>query len=183
MIVTSNVQFIPPFPDAVLINEGAGSNITWTVGKNYRLRIISFSAFASAMFHIDSHTMQVIMNDASYVQSAQAYQLRIAPAQRYDVIISAISRDNRNFPFLVSLDINRDFANDPPQFVAWPHNATGYLVMNPTGAFPQDVVTAWRPVDDSHFLPQDNGAILGPTVTQTVQLDFNFCRDVNNLPR
>lgn len=183
MFTTSNVQFLPPFPDGIIVNEGQGANINFVKGKTYRIRIISFSAFASAMVHFDSHTMQVIMNDASYLEQQQAYILRVTPAQRYDVLISAIDRDHGNYPFLMALDINRDWQHDPPQFVAWPHNATGYLVMDPSGDMTrQDVVSSFTPVDDSHFVPLGHEAIL-PDPVKTYTLDFSFCRDENNLPR
>ncbi|KIH89512.1 ferrooxidoreductase Fet3 [Sporothrix brasiliensis 5110] len=182
MLESSNTQFLPPFPDGIVVNEGRGANISFANNKTYRLRIISFAAFASTLLHFDSHTMQVIMADASYVKQAQAYQLRIAPAQRYDVLISGVARDHRNYPFLLSLDINRDFANDPPQAVVWPHNATGYLVMDPSGAFPQDVVSLWQPVDDVSLRALDGAAAYGP-VAQTITLNFDFCTDANGLPR
>lgn len=180
MLTTSNVHFLPPFPDNILINEGQGANVTFVVGKTYRFRIISFSAFASVMVHFDSHTMQVIMNDGTYVQQAQAYQLRVAPAQRYDVLITAISRDHRNYPYLLSLDMNRDYTVTASN--VWPFNYTGYLVMDPNGALPQDVVAKWQPVNDADFLPFDNQVAYGP-VAQTIQLDFNFCTDANGYPR
>lgn len=181
MFVTSNTNFLPPFPDTLLVNEGGSRDITFIKGKTYRVRIINFAAFASAFLHFDSHNMQVIMNDGSYVKQTQAYQLRIAPAQRYDVLISAIDRDRRNYPYLFSLDINRDFKNDPAP--VFPHNATGYLVMdgktNNTGV---DVVDVWRPADDAHFAPYNGAAQFSP-LAQTIQLDFSFCLDKNGLPR
>ncbi len=182
MLVASNTQFLPPFPDGIIVNEGRGANISFANNKTYRFRIISFAAFASAMLHFDAHTTQVIMTDASYVKQAQAYQLRIAPAQRYDVLVAGISRDHRNYPFLLALDINRDFANDPPQAVVWPHNYTGYLVMDANGSYPADVVRVWQPVNDATFAPYDGAAVLAPVDT-TITLDFDFCDDANGLPR
>ena len=182
MLVTSNERFAPPFPDGLIVNEGRGANYSFVKGKTYRFRFISFAAFASVMVHFDSHTMQVIMNDASYVQKKQAYQIRVSPAQRYDVLISAIDRDRRNYPFLMSLDQNRDWKNDPPAQVKWPFNVTGQLVMVPNGTFTQDVVAKWSPVEDSHFAPLNNEPALEP-VSKTIVLNFEFCRDVNNLPR
>ncbi|KAL1869993.1 hypothetical protein VTK73DRAFT_2863 [Phialemonium thermophilum] len=179
MLQPSNTLFLPRFPDGIIVNEGGSAQIPFVKGKTYRLRIISFAAFASAMLHFDSHTMQVIMNDGSYIQQAQAYQLRISPAQRYDVLISAIDRDHRNYPFLFSLDINRDFTKPDP---VWPNNFTGQLVMDSTKPFTEDVVDVWRPVDDSHFKPFDSLVQFGP-VTTTVVLDFDFCFDENDYPR
>ncbi len=184
MLVTSNTHFIPPFPDSLIVNEGQGRNIPFHMGKTYRIRIINFSAFGSAMIHFDSHTMTVISTDSAYVQKQEAYQLRVAPAQRYDVLISAIDRDNYNFPYLVSLDINRDWTNPasvPP--IAWPHNVTGYLVLNPSLPLDRvDVVNQWQPFDDSHFKALD-GAGVDSTYDKLIVLDFDFNLDKNGLPR
>jgi iron transport multicopper oxidase len=181
MEVTTNTQFLPPFPDSIIVNEGTGALFPFVKGKTYRIRIISFAAFASAMFHIDSHTMQVIMNDGAYIKQNEAYQLRVAPAQRYDFLISAIDRDSGNYPFLVSLDMNRDFSN--PNGLVWPHNFTGYFVMDPSQPTTKlDQVDSWRPVDDSHFEALNGACAYGPP-TKTIVLDFNFCTDSNNLPR
>jgi len=184
MLEPSNTNFLPPFPDTIIANEGGSTDIPFVKGKTYRVRIISFAAFASTMVHFDSHTMQVIMNDASYIQQTQAYQLRVSPAQRFDVLISCIDRDHRNYPFLLSLDINRDFKNansQPP--VSWPHNHTGYLVMDSTADLTAvDVVSSWSPVDDSHFNAYDGAAPIGP-YTNSIVLDFDFCFDKNGIPR
>ncbi|KAK3941233.1 putative iron transport multicopper oxidase FET3 [Diplogelasinospora grovesii] len=182
MLTPTNTRFIPPFPDNILVNEGQGANINFVKGKTYRIRLISFAAFGSAMFHFDSHTMQVIMNDGAYIKQNQAYQLRIAPAQRYDFLISAIDRDHGNYPFLFSLDINRDFSN-AANGLQWPHNFTGYLVMDPKeNLTKQDVVSKWKPDDDSHWEPYNGAGPLGP-YDKLIKLDFAFCMDANGYPR
>jgi iron transport multicopper oxidase len=172
--------FNPPLPDSIIVNEGGDGQINFVKGKTYRVRIISFAAFASAFVHFDSHTMDVIMNDGSYIKSSSAYQLRIAPAQRYDVLISAIDRDRRNYPYLVALDINKDFANDAAP--VWPHNFTGQLVMDTKLNFTTDVVDAFRPIDDSNFAPYDDASAFGP-VTKTLTMNFEFCTDQNGIGR
>lgn len=140
------------------------------------------SAYASAMLHFDSHTMQVIMNDGSYVKQEQAYQLRIAPSQRYDVLVTALDRDRRNYPFLIALDINRDFANDPVERTRWANNYTGQLVMNPSDPMTQYSIAKWQPKEEMSFQALDGQAPLGP-VTKEIVLDFTFCRDSHDLPR
>ena len=182
MLSPSNTRFAPPFPDNVLVNEGQGANIDFAQGKTYRIRLISFSAFASAMIHFDSHTMDVIMNDAAYIKKDQAYQLHISAAQRYDFLISCIDRDNGNFPYLVALDANRDFRN-ASLGVSWNHNFTGYLVMDSTKDMTkQDVVQKFDPVDDSHFKNYEG---IGPYADYNtlIELDFDFCFDENGYPR
>lgn len=182
MLVPSNTRFAPPIPNGIIVNEGLGSHINFTKGKTYRIRLINFAAFGSAMIHFDSHTMTVIMNDAAYIQKQEAYMLRVAPAQRYDFFISAIDRDNGNFPFLVSLDTNRDWT-DTTVPLRWAQNYTGYLVMEPSQPLTKlDVVPKWDPVDDSHFKPYD-GAAMYPSYDKLIQLDFKFCFDQNGYPR
>jgi iron transport multicopper oxidase len=193
MLTPTNTQFLPPFPDNILVNEGLGAQWKFVIGKTYRIRVINFAAFGSAMLHFDSHTMTVISNDAAYVQKQEAYQLRIAPAQRYDVLISAIDRDNRNFPFLVSLDINRDWTDTSAQ-LRWGLNYTGYLVLDPSQSMSLlDVVNIWQPFDESHFKALDGAAPFTPAgccpgsnaaqYDKLIQLDFNFCFDQNGYPR
>ena len=182
MITPSNTRFAPPLPNSLIVNEGQGSNINFTKGKTYRIRMINFSAFGSAMVHFDSHTMKVIMNDGAYIQQQDAYQLRIAPAQRYDFLLEAIDRDSGNYPFLVSLDTNRDWTNSSQQ-LKWEHNYTGYLVMDQSQPLTKlDVVDKWQPVDDSHFKPYDNGDAFS-SYDKLIQLDFKFCLDQNGYPR
>jgi len=181
MLQPSNSRFIPPIPDSVIVNEGAGLQVNFTKGKKYRFRMISFSALASHMIHFDSHDMYVIMNDAAYLQRELVYQLRLAPAQRYDFIIECLDRDNYNFPFLVSQDINRDWTNT--QGLRWSQNYTGYLVMDPSKPLDKvDVVNKWQPADDSHFKPYGGVGMLGP-YEKLITLDFKFGLDVNGYPR
>lgn len=175
----ANPNGIPPRATSILLNDGQGADYPFEVGKNYRFRIINVSASASAMIHFDSHDMNVIMNDAAYVQQEIAYQLRVTPAQRYDVIVKGIDRDNRNFGFLVSLDQNRDYTQPG---AAWRLNSTGFLVMDPEGERRPDVVDVWRPSDDSHFKPYDGGAIL-PAPDKTFVFNFESCRDSHGILR
>jgi len=182
MLVTTNTHFQPPIPDAILVNEGGSPNMNFQSGKTYRIRLISFSALASALLQFDSHAMNIIMQDGSYIQQAQTNQLHIAPAQRYDFLLTASSSDTSNYPFLVSLDINRDFTNSTG--LSWPFNTTGYLVSDLSQALTaREVVTAWDAVaDDSTFSPYDSAAAVGP-VTKSYVFNFNFCLDSNGYPR
>lgn len=179
-MLTKTNNFAPLFPDGIIINEGGDGQINFVKGKTYRVRIISFAAFASAFIHFDSHTMSVIMNDGSYIKQNSAYQLRLAPAQRYDVLISAIDRDRRNYPYLFALDVNKDFANDAN--LRWPLNFTGQLVMDKTLNFTTDVVTAFRPQDESSFAPYDDADAFGPVI-KTLTMNFDFCSDANGINR
>lgn len=185
MLQPSNTQFIPPFPDSLIVNEGGSSIIAVEKGKTYRIRIICFSAFGSAMINFKDHKMKIIMQDASYITPAYAETIRIAPAQRYDVLITPARNESGNSPFLVALDVNADYTNPnaTPIPISWNYNITGYLVTDPSASTTStDVVSTFNVVDDSAFTSLDHQEPLGP-VTQTIKLDFNFCFDNNSIPR
>lgn len=118
MLHPSNTGHRPPLPDAVVVNDGQGANYNFVKGKTYRFRIVSFAAFASFFIHFDSHDMNVIAIDSAYVKKQRTFMLRAAPAQRYDILVSAIDRDNRNFPFLIALDRNPEYVLSPEQIMA-----------------------------------------------------------------
>ncbi|EJT80405.1 iron transport multicopper oxidase FET3 [Gaeumannomyces tritici R3-111a-1] len=178
MLSPSNTRFAPPFPNSIIVNEGGDGKYNFVKGKTYRFRVINFGAFASAMLQFDSHTMEIIMNDGAYVKQEQAYQIRISPSQRFDVLISCIERDHRNYPIFFSLDQNRDFELNP----TWPLNFTGHLVMDSQKALTQFSVPKWNPHNDAHLKPYNDADIL-PNPDQVIKLDFTFCRDVNGYPR
>lgn len=185
MLQPSNVQDAPPLPDSIIVNEGGNGKITVEKGKTYRFRIICFSAFASAFLDFASHTMNIIMQDGSYIQETAADQLRISPAQRYDVLITPASNDTGNYPFLFALDINADYTNPAasPLPITWPHNFTGYLVTDASASTTAvDVINSFHPADDSLFSNPTGAGPYDP-VTRTIVLDFDFCTDNNSIPR
>jgi iron transport multicopper oxidase len=117
--------------------------------------------------------MRVIGVDGVYIQKHDAYQIRVAPAQRYTVLLNAQPTTRRNYAFLASLDENRDFANDPTP--SYPLNITGYLVYDKTKPLPGPfVVNQWNVVNDFTFVALDNQALLGEPDVE-ITLDFNFC--------
>ncbi|KAK5661287.1 hypothetical protein OQA88_11181 [Cercophora sp. LCS_1] len=181
MLVTSNTRFSPPIPNNILLNEGQGAKYKVENGKKYRFRFINMAALAGAMIHFNGQKMNVIMNDAAMVQEEAVDMLKIAAAQRYDFIVEA--KDSDNHPFLVALDVNRDFHNPNLGALQWPFNATGYLVGDSSKATDAvDVVSQFDPADDSKFKPYDGaGPYANPN--KQIKLDFQFCLDENGYPR
>lgn len=181
LLSPSNTNFLPPFPDALLINDSQNVTFKFTAGKTYKINIISMAALASTLIQFDSHTMRVIGVDGSYIQEHDAYQIRLAPAQRYTVLLNAQPTTRRNYAFLASLDENRDYLNDAAP--VWPYNVTGYIVYDDTKPLPAPyVVNKWSIVNDFTFVALDNQALLGdPDVSVT--LDFAFCLDSGGIPR
>jgi iron transport multicopper oxidase len=181
MIQPSNRDFEPPLPDSMLLNDGKSQDYNFAKDKTYRFRIINFAALTSFMINFQSHKMTVIMNDASYINSEVVDMLRIAPGQRYDVLIKGSESDNQNYPFLIGMDENADYT-DPNTTHIWNKNETGYLVMDPNGERGIDVVNAWLPADDSKWEPYQKEVAL-PPADKVFQLDFSWCFDQNNVPR
>lgn len=106
MFNASNTRHIPPLPDSIVVNDGGSGEYAFEKGKTYRFRIISFAAIASFFIHFDSHDMEVISIDGEYTKETKTFMLRVAPAQRYDILVRSSERDNRNFPFLIAMDRN-----------------------------------------------------------------------------
>jgi iron transport multicopper oxidase len=97
-------------------------------------------------------------------------------------LISGADTDTGNYPYLISLDINRDWTNST-QNMTWSHNYTGYLVLDSSQPLDKpDVVDKWSPVDDAAFQPYDGATALGD-YQKLIQLDFQFCVDQNGYPR
>lgn len=185
MLQPGNRDFFPPIPDSIILNEGGSKDMTMEPGKTYRFRMINFSALASALVAFSSHTMRVIMQDGSYVKEVEAKQLRLAAAQRYDILLTPNTNDTGNIPFLVALDTNADITNPTADStgITWNFNQTGYLVLDSArGTSSVDVVHTWAPFEEADFQNPYGAGALGP-VSQTVVLDFNFCFNNYSIPQ
>ncbi|XXH03427.1 hypothetical protein Hte_009829 [Hypoxylon texense] len=184
MIDPNNTNFAPPIPNSTVVNDGGDGHINVEPGKTYRLRLINWSAMFSTFVQFDSLDMDVIAIDASYVKKQSVQNLRISAAQRSDVLIAIPSDADRNFPYLVALDLNQDYADpDPPRPIQFPFNVTGQLVTDAGKATDGNLtVPRFEPYDDVTFAPHDDEAAYGP-VTKRWLLNFNYCHDVNGYPR
>ncbi|KAI1133381.1 multicopper oxidase [Nemania abortiva] len=184
MLQPNNTDFSPPKPNSALVNEGSDGNILVEPGKTYRVRIVNFSAMTAAFVVFNALQMQIIMVDGTYVQKEAANQLRIVPAQRYDVLIHIGDNPKQNYPFLVALDTNPDYtAKNANPSVAFRTNFTGQLVNDPKGNLKgKSVVDKFYPQDDMSLVPFDNQTAFSP-VTKRWVLNFDYCRDANGYPR
>jgi iron transport multicopper oxidase len=139
------------------------------------------AAFASTLIEFGSHQMQIIAVDGSYVEKFPATQIRVAPAQRYTVLITALNTPSTNYAFLASLDINRDFTDTAA--AVYPHNITGYIVYEESQAYPQAlIVDVWTPANDVEFQALSGEATF-PCPTKEITLDFTFGLDSIGVPR
>ncbi|KAI1081367.1 putative ferroxidase [Whalleya microplaca] len=184
MIQPNNTNFDPPRPNGTIINEGGDGHISFEAGMTYRIRIINWSALTAAFIHFDSHDMDVIVIDGSYVEKKTAQQLRLAAGQRTDVLITAADDAYENYPYLISLDTNADFrTKDANVTISYLYNFTGMLVMDPDGDMDKkDVVHTFDPLDDATLKPYDGQSAHGPVDKYWV-LNFDYCHDSNSYPR
>ncbi|OTB15071.1 putative ferroxidase [Daldinia sp. EC12] len=184
MINPNNTQFAPPLPNSTIVNDGGNTHISVKAGKTYRFRMINWSAMFSTFIQFDSLDMDVISIDASYVKRQSAQQLRISAAQRFDALITIPDDADRNYPYLVALDINQDYADkDPPRPLVYLLNVTGMLVTD-SDKDTSGILTVdkFEPFDDSTFGPYDDETVYEPVDKQLV-LNFDYCHDVNGYPR
>ncbi|KAK1836278.1 putative iron transport multicopper oxidase FET3 [Podospora conica] len=191
MLQQNNTQFRPPLPDNLLVNDSIEKpNIIFNKGKRLRIRLISYAALGSAMISFGSIPMKVIMIDASMVEAQSVTQLHLAAAQRYDFILESTD-DSQNFPFLICLDLNRDFRNPNLGPLQWNNNMTGYLIANASAPTTEVLeVEQWQPADDAAFTdysgtaPYKTSSSASTTdYDKKIQLDFSFCVDSNGYPR
>lgn len=182
MLDTSNTKFLPPIPNSILLNDINQGKMHFKCGKTYKIRFINMGAFASVFFHLQGHTMQVIEVDGSYVQKAPASSIRVAPAQRYTVLVTALPTQDKNYAFVAVADINRDFADEKAQNV-YPMNITGFIVYEESRAYPLPyTIGKFTPVLDSELSALSNDVLL-PAPTKPIELNFNFGIDGQGIPR
>lgn len=178
MLSSSNPNALPPFPDAVLINDASSFSFTPIVNTTYKVRIVNVAAFGAVILAIDSHTAEIIEVDGVYTDKYEASQIRISPAQRYTFLLTTKADSNTNYAFTAILDENPDFTAS----ATWPLNATGYLNYNTgdeAGAYTVDTI---NPMDDFDLVPYDGQSLIGDP-DQTVTLNFNFGLDSSSIPR
>jgi len=181
MLVPNNTQFRPPLgPDGMLVNDGVFNEYDVEPGKTYRLRIINIAAITSFFVEIPDRQVTVIMQDASYVQPQAVDQLRISPAQRYDILITIKAEDeDKNIPITLAMDAS-------PNYIVRPNLIfikQAYLVTDEDAEKPVTTLTPpeLAPYDEIGFKPLDG--LSAYTISRTIVLNFKFCRDKNNLPR
>jgi len=181
-----NPHGLMPLPDAAIINDGQPAEYEFDPTKTYRVRLISYSALAAFMIQADKHSMTVIMTDGVYTEPVVVNQLRMAPGQRYDVLIKGSNMGGKsgNFPILFSLDHNADWTliGDDGYAGKWPYNVTADFVEFADEERPDMVVPVWAPEDDSFWHTFRHDPRL-PDPTWRFIMDFVSCLDEAGIPR
>ncbi|KAL2758029.1 hypothetical protein ACRALDRAFT_1061285 [Sodiomyces alcalophilus JCM 7366] len=173
----------PPAMDSILVNDiRRDPHFNIDRNKTYRFRFINFSAAASFMLNFEEVNAEVIAIDSYNIRRAKASTIRIAPAQRYDILIDFKDTDSDNIPFLIAMDANLDYTN-PELGPTWLFNLTGHFITNPYLPLRrnQDVVE-WDPLDDSRLEPFWGYSPLS-NPNRFILFDAEFCPDQYGIPR
>lgn len=145
-----------PIPDAGLINDSQNNTIKVKPGKTYLIHMIDMANFPGVAVWFQGHNFTAVGVDGVYVEPRYMAEkmLRLAPAQRWDILITTKNDTSQNFVIFTTLDVNMLF---PPLGI-------------PTIPTFNGNATAWLVYDEEKPLP--------PQVTF---YEFNFFDEVNNL--
>ena len=101
-----------PTPDSTLINDSQNVQFSIIPGKRYLFRIINMSGFASNIIKFGGHNMTIVEMDGVATVPTNTTKIRVAAAQRYAVIITALPSAAKNFAILSAM-IPSMFSGDP----------------------------------------------------------------------
>ena len=159
-----------PIPYSAIFNDAQNTTFHFTPGKTYFVRIVSMAAFAATYITFDQHQMTIIEVDGIYTEKQTVDSIYITAAQRYGVLITAKSSNNRNYAFLGSFDLT--MFNSLPAYLN--PNVTGYMIYDSQKALPKPlIVSNFTTYDDINLVPQDREPRLG-SADQTLTLGFEF---------
>jgi iron transport multicopper oxidase len=151
-ITVTNPTGAEPVPDAALMNDTQNLQIKVEPGKTYFLRIINIGAFAGQYFWIEGHTFRIIEVDGVYHEPAKAYQIYIAAAQRYGILLTTKNETGVNYAINGAMD--QDLFDHVPDTLN--PNVTSFLVYDSTAKMPTAAfLDAYDTFDDFNLVPTD----------------------------
>ncbi|KAJ2778057.1 ferroxidase fet3 [Coemansia javaensis] len=93
-------------PPHALIN-GVNANLTaplsFVPGKTYRIRLVSMMSLPLWEFAIDDHQLQIIEVDGTPTQPSTVDVVRLAPAQRISVLVTAKASAAENYQYHIAM--------------------------------------------------------------------------------
>lgn len=164
-----------------LMNWGKNITIPVKPNKTYLVHVICPGNFPGHAWFFDKHPMTTVEVDGVYVDpvsvntvsDGKQQQVRIAPGQRYGVLIKTKNDTSQNYAIFDTMDVNMLFINKgltPPP--GYNMNVTGYLVYNDSAPLPPPPVLTKLDnsdfFDDVKFVPVDHEPILGPVDHQII---------------
>ena len=131
-----------PIPDAGLINDSQNNTFKVKPGKTYLIHMIDMANFPGVAVWFQDHNFTAVGIDGVTVEpkDMEDKMLRLAPAQRWDILVTTKNDTSKNFVIFTTLDVNMLFPplgipNDP----TFNGNATAWLVYDETKPLPPQV--------------------------------------------
>lgn len=95
---------VEPVPDSTLINDSQNVKFSFVPGTRYLFRIINIGGFASNLITFDGHNMTIVEMDGVATVPTVTSTIKIATAQRYVVIVTALPTATKNYGILSAMD-------------------------------------------------------------------------------
>ena len=131
-----------PIPDAGLINDSQNNTFHVKPGKTYLIHMIDMANFPGVAVWFQDHNFTAVGVDGVYTEARdlEDKMLRLAPAQRWDILITTKNDTSKNFVIFTTLDVNMLF---PPLGIpnkpTFNGNATAWLVYDDAKPLPPQV--------------------------------------------
>lgn len=175
--VTNN-SIVPgqaPIPESGLINDSQNNKFHVKPGKTYLIHMIDMANFPGVAVYFDGHPFTAVEVDGTYTEKhfLGDQNLRIAPAQRWSVLITTKNDTSNNFVIFATLDVNMLFpATGHPTIPGWNGNTTAWLVYDDAKPLPpQKTFYSFDFYDDVALIPYDRAPLLEP-VDRRITLDM-----------
>jgi iron transport multicopper oxidase len=173
-----NPDGLEPVPNSLIVNDQPDNRFTMVPGRTYRFRIIGMMTFASIDFWIDGHNMTIIEADGVSTEPYETNVLRIASAQRYSILVTAL--DSKTLNYLMHFSLNEDMFKLIPE--VYQQETTALLVYGKNvQTYSTNVIPNADLFEEMNLHPLQPEAPLIPTFTKRLDVIFNmFTDDLNH---
>ena len=165
-----------PIPQSGLINDSQNNTIKVLPNKTYLIHMIDMANFPGVAVYFDGHPFTAVEVDGTYTEQhfLGDQNLRIAPAQRWSVLITTKNNTDKNFVIFATLDVNMLFPpNGIPNIPGWNGNTTAWLVYDEAKPLPPQLTFyEFDFFDDVALTPYDRAPLLEPVdrrITMSLQ--------------
>lgn len=175
----------PPIPESGLINDSQDTKIHVKPCKTYLIHMIDMANFPGVLVYFDGHPFTAVGVDG--VTTQQHFfgdqNLRIAPGQRWDILITTKDDTSKNFVVFATLDVNMLFPlTGVPTIKGWNGNTTAWLVYDDAKPLPpQKTFYSFDFFDELALIPYDRASLLEP-VDRRITMDLQSA-NIGGIPR
>ena len=164
--VGSSVDDQMPMPASTLINDTTSITINIQPNKKYLIRIVNVATYFSHKVSFEDHEMTIVAVDGQPVNPTKAGAISIASGQRYDVLITGMSKPIRNYAITSVMEGTTLQANGILKYCECP-----------SSPFPLNGITE-TPIDDTTLENALGMELLNP-VTRSITLPVSYTREMD----